>query len=148
MIWGFQGRIAGASAWCRLGQIAWRFCRGGKYVRPSHIPLMQNPINLAIDGRGKEIRTPDPWFPKPVLYQAELYPENAKKALITLKSRNRQAPISALGKKYYKLIIAYSSTCAVAVARVQFSATKKRGQFAPLPYLPSKKTHLCLMRDR
>src|SRR5436305_3048034 len=28
------------------------------------------------DGRGRVIRTLDPRFPKPVLYQAELYPEN------------------------------------------------------------------------
>ena len=30
---------------------------------------------LLRDGRGKVIRTLDPRFPKPVLYQAELYPE-------------------------------------------------------------------------
>lgn len=33
-------------------------------------------LNSLCDGRGRVIRTLDPRFPKPVLYQAELYPEN------------------------------------------------------------------------
>jgi membrane-associated phospholipid phosphatase len=33
-------------------------------------------LPLSVDGRGNKIRTCDPRFPKPVLYQAELCPEN------------------------------------------------------------------------